>query len=176
MLLKDLNTRYDFDDESRWSAESRQLMICAVAMDPRFKLFASKLCTSVRGESAQEQMVWATVKDMAIQHWKFEEEEQSESQADGAIMSPPHKLARTGMGSLMSLYMDAAGEGGSIDAAVRVPSIKRRKDKLDAAIEQYKMIPCVGEDTDPLLFWKGWDHPGSALQPLLPLAAFVSSL
>ena len=55
-------------------------------------------------ESAQEQMVWATVKDMAIQHWKFEEEEQSESQADGAIMSPPHKLARTGMGLLMSLY------------------------------------------------------------------------
>jgi len=72
------------------SAESRQLMICAVVMDPRFKLFASKLCTSVRGESAQEKMVWATVKDMAIQHWKFEEEEQSESQADGAIMSPPH--------------------------------------------------------------------------------------
>ena len=50
-------------------------------------------------------MVWATVKDMAIQHWKFEEEEQSESQADGAIMSPPHKLARTGMGLLMSQYM-----------------------------------------------------------------------
>ena len=57
-------------------------------------------------ESAQEQMVWATVKDMAIQHWKFEEEEQSESQADGAIMSvAPHKLARTGMGLLMSQYM-----------------------------------------------------------------------
>ena len=62
-------------------------MICAVAMDPRFKFFASKLCTSVSGDNAQERMVWANVKDMAIQHWKFEEEEQGN--ADEAIMSSP---------------------------------------------------------------------------------------
>ena len=65
MLLKDLSARYDLDDESRWPAASRQLMICAVAMDPRFKSFASKLCAGVSEESAREDMVWVNVRDMA---------------------------------------------------------------------------------------------------------------
>ena len=66
----------------------------------------------------------------------------------------------------MSMYIDAGGGGErvAVDAVGRVQSMQRRKDMLDAAIEHYKKIPCVGEDTDPLLFWKGWDHPGSALQ------------
>jgi hypothetical protein len=52
MLLKDLSARYDLDDELRWPAASRQLMICAVAMDPRFKSFATKLCAGVSEERA----------------------------------------------------------------------------------------------------------------------------
>jgi hypothetical protein len=101
MLLKDLTAWYDLEDESLWPAASRQLMICAVAMDPQFKSFTLKLCTGVDGESARQDMVWANVRDMAIQHWKFENKE---AQVDDVIMSPePVKRARTGMGSMLSL-------------------------------------------------------------------------
>jgi hypothetical protein len=79
MLLKDLSARYNLEDEPRWPAALRQLMICAVAMDPRFKSFASKLFC-MGGESARQEMVWASVRDMAIQHWKFEEEPQNENE------------------------------------------------------------------------------------------------
>ncbi len=87
MLLKDLNAQYNLEYESRWPAASRQLMICAVAMDPRFKSFATKLCTGVGRESARQEMVWVNVRDMAIQHWKFEEEKANE-ESDVVIMSP----------------------------------------------------------------------------------------
>ena len=76
MLLKDLSARYNLEDESRWPAASRQLMICAVAMDPLFKSFASKLVCE-GGESARQGVVWATERDKAIQHRKFEEEKET---------------------------------------------------------------------------------------------------
>jgi hypothetical protein len=62
MLLKDMSAQYDSEDESQLPAASRQLMICAVAMDPRFKSFALKLCTGVGGESARQDTVWANVR------------------------------------------------------------------------------------------------------------------
>ena len=34
MLLKTVTQRYDFEDETRWSREARDLMICSLAMDP----------------------------------------------------------------------------------------------------------------------------------------------
>ena len=112
------------------------------------------------------------VGDMAIQHWKFEEEKGNE-EAD--IMSPqPVKRERTSMSSMMSLYMEAAGERQSVQAHDH--SVQIRKDALDAAIEQYRKIPCIHENSDPLLFWKGHDIPGSALEPLLPLAASISAV
>ena len=55
-------------------------------------------------------------------------------------------------------------------------SLQVRKEKLDAAIQQYRTIPCVDENSNPLLFWKGYDIPGSALEPLLPLAASISAV
>ena len=146
-------------------------MICAVAMDPRFKSFASKLCTGVIGATAQEEVVWANVRDMAIEHWKFDKEE--ENQEAGAVMSlPPVKRPQTGMGSMLSLYMEAAGEGQRDVTSI----VQNRKDKLDAAIEQYRKIPCLDEDSGPLLFWRGYDLPGSALEPLLPLAASIAAV
>jgi hypothetical protein len=63
---------------------------------------------------------------------------------------------------------EAAGETGN--------SIQQKKDMLAAAIEQYRKIPCVDENSDPLLFWKGYDQPGSALEPLLPFAASIAAV
>ncbi len=37
-------------------------------------------------------------------------------------------------------------------------------------------IPCVDENLDPLLFWKGYDLPGSALEQLLPFAASIAAV
>ena len=153
-------------------------MICAVAMDPRFKSFASNLCTvtGVGGESARQEMVWVNVRDIAIQHWKFEEEKEYE-ESDAVIMSPQAvKRARTGMGSMLSLYREAAGEGQSDAAEGRSHSVQKRRDMLDAAIEHYRKIPCVDENSDPLLFWKAYDVPGSALEPLLPFAASIAAV
>ncbi len=108
--------------------------------------------------------LWATVRDMAIQHWKFEEEKETED-SDAVIMSPqPVKRARTGMGSMMSQYMEAAGEGQSDAAEGTGQSVQTSKDMLDAAIQHYQRIPCVDENSDPLLFWKEYDVPGSALE------------
>ena len=80
----------------------------------------------------------------------------------------------TGMSSIMSLYMEEAGERQSVQAHDQ--SVQVRKDALDAAIEQYRKIPCIDENSDPLLFGKGHDIPGSALEPLLPLAASISAV
>jgi hypothetical protein len=119
------------------------------------------LCTGVSEERAQEETVWINVRDMAIQHWKFEGKK-GNKEAD--IMSPqPVKRVRTGMSSMMSLYMEAAGERQSVQAHDH--SVQVRKDALDAAIEQYRKIPCIDENSDPLLFWKGHDIPGTALEP-----------
>ena len=74
----------------------------------------------------------------------------------------------------MSLYMEAAGERQSVQSHDH--SVQVRKDALDAAIEQYRKIPCVDENSDPLLFWKGYDIPGSALEPLLQFAASISAV
>jgi hypothetical protein len=88
------------------------------------------------------------MRDMAIQHWKFEEEKGNE-EAD--FISPqPVKRARTGMSLMMSLYMEAAGERQSVQAHDH--SVQVRKDALGAAIEQYRKIPCIDENSDPLLF------------------------
>ncbi len=42
--------------------------------------------------------------------------------------------------------------------------------------EQYRKIPCVKKNSDPLLFWKGYDLPGSAIEPLLPFAASIAAV
>jgi hypothetical protein len=50
---------------------------------------------------------------------------------------------------------------------------------LDAAIrviKHYRKIPCVEENSDPLLFWKAYDVPGSVLEPLLPFAASIAAV
>jgi hypothetical protein len=47
MLLKSLPTqRYDFQNEASWSSQSRDLMVCSLALDPRFKHFAVQLLVS----------------------------------------------------------------------------------------------------------------------------------
>ena len=50
MLLKSLTQCYDFQNEARWSSQSRDLMICSLALDPRFKQLAVQLCGLSRGE------------------------------------------------------------------------------------------------------------------------------
>ncbi len=47
---------------------------------------------------------------------------------------------------------------------------------LDAAKGQYRKIPCVDENSDPPLFWKGYDLPGSALELLFPFAASIAAV
>ncbi len=48
-------------------------------------------------------------------------------------------------------------------------SIQNRREKLEAAIEQYRRMPFLDENSDPLLLWKGYDVPGSTLDIQLPL-------
>jgi hypothetical protein len=92
-------------------------------------------------------------------------------------MSPQAvKRVRTGMGSMLSLYREAAGEGQSDATEGRSHSVQKMTDMLDAAIEHYRKIPCVDENSDPLLFWKAYDVPGSALEPLLPFAASIAAV
>jgi hypothetical protein len=68
------------------------------------------------------------------------------------------------MGSMLSLYREAAGEGQSDAAELegRSHSVHKRRDMLDAAIEHYRKIPYVDENSDPLLFWKAYDVPVGA--------------
>ena len=61
----------------------RSVMLCAVAMDPRLRTLALKLCVGVIGASSQEEVVWATVRDMVL--WEFEMDIANE-EAD-AVMS-----------------------------------------------------------------------------------------
>ncbi len=68
MRLKSLTHRYNFQNEARWSSQSRDLMVCSLALDPRFKHFAVQLCGLPRGEN----YVWGVVKDAALRHRKFE--------------------------------------------------------------------------------------------------------
>ena len=77
---------------------------------------------------------------------------------------------------MMSQYMEAAGEGQSDAAEGTGQSVQKRKDMLDAAIQHYLRIPCVHENSDPLLFWKEYDVPGSALEPLLLFAASIAAV
>jgi hypothetical protein len=80
MLLKTVTQRYDFEDETRWSQEARDLMISSLAMDPRFKRFAVQLCPLSRSE----EYVWFVVKEMAMRHLKFEKQSDSlEVQSQG---------------------------------------------------------------------------------------------
>ena len=67
-------------------------------------------------------------------------------------------------------------EGQSDAAEGTGSSVQKRKDMLDAAIQHYRKIPCVDENSDPLLFWKAYDVPGSALEPLLPFAASIAAV
>ena len=62
MLLKSLTQRYDFQNEARWSSQSRDLMICSLALDPRFKQFAVQLCGLSRGED----YVWGVVAPLKV--------------------------------------------------------------------------------------------------------------
>ncbi len=135
-------------------------MVCVLALDPRFKEFASHMI------SGGDDIVWTLVKDMAIQHWKFECDEIVVD--DGAGTAPASKRARGQSGSLMDRFFAARGEAAGDS---RSETIQNKKDKLDAAIHQYKQLPVLEEREDPLQFWRGWDMPGSALAPLLPLAA-----
>ena len=64
MLLKTLTQRYDLQNENRWSNESRDLIICSLALDPRFKKFAVQLCCLSRGE----EYVWGVVRDAVVRH------------------------------------------------------------------------------------------------------------
>jgi hypothetical protein len=74
------------------------------------------------------------------------------------------------------LSFKAAGEDQTQCAEGTGNSVQKKKDMLNAAIEQYRKIPCVDEDSDPLLFWRGYDLPGSALEPLLPFAASIAAV
>ena len=55
---------------------------------------------------------------------------------------------------MLSLYMEAGADSGQRDIA---RTMQNRKDKLDAAIEVYRKISCLREDSDPLSFWRGYD-------------------
>ena len=104
MLLKDISEQYDFDNESRWGAESTQLMVllvCALALDPRFKEFAGHMVTG------GDDRVWIMVEDMTIQHWKFECDENIE--VDGAGAEPASKRSQVTSGSLMERFLSARG-------------------------------------------------------------------
>jgi hypothetical protein len=179
MLLKDLHERYDLEDETRWGADSRQLMICALAMDPRFKEFAVQLCAGVQGATSRSTLVWSMVRDMAIQHWKYEEPaEAAEPVIDSGqdIQSPPsEKRQKSGVSSFMHRYRASTNAAPVTSSAAR-NEISQKSDLLDAAIEKYKQLPLLEDSADPLEFWRGWDHTGSALEPLLPLAASLAAV
>ena len=91
MLLKTLMQRYDLQNESRWSNESRDLMICSLALDPRFKKFAVKLCGLSRGE----EYVWGVVKDAANRHKRFERVSAPVSTAEDEVVQQSPKRARS---------------------------------------------------------------------------------
>jgi hypothetical protein len=91
-------------------------------------------------KSNETDMMWAIVRDMAIQHWKFENED---TQAYAFILSlEPVKPARMSMGSMLSLYMVAAREDHSYATEGTGNSVQKKKDILDAAIEQYRPSLC----------------------------------
>ena len=76
---------------------------------------------------------------------------------------------------MLSLYMEAGGGSGEGQRDV-ARTLQNRKDKLDTAVEHYRMIPCFDEDSDPLSFWREYEVPGSVLEPLLPLAALIAAV
>jgi hypothetical protein len=54
-----------------------------------------------------DDMVWTMVRDLAIQHWKFECDEIVEGNGAGA--EPASKRAREPSGSLMDIFLTARG-------------------------------------------------------------------
>ena len=100
----------------------------------------------VLGANSQEEMVWAIVRDLATQHWKFEKDEEN-VEVDAVVPPQPVKRPRTGMVLMLSLYMEAGGGQREIGG-----TLQNRKDKLDTAVEHYRKIPCFDEDSDPSSF------------------------
>ena len=54
--------------------------------------------------------------------------------------------------------------------------MKAKRNVVSTMYGQYRKIPCLDEDSDPLSFWRGYDVPGSVLVPLLPLAALIAAV
>ena len=156
MLLKTVTQRYDFEDETRWSREARDLMICSLAMDPRFKRFAVQLCPLSRSE----EYVWFVVKEMAMRHLKFEK------QSDSLELQSPEKRQKTSMFAELEEFIE---EGPIVGSS----SVHCSSSSLDTALEAYKRMPALSQDSDPLLFWRDYDTPTSPVLPLLPLAASI---
>ena len=155
MLLKSLTQCYDFQNEARWSSQSRDLMICSLALDPRFKQLAVQLCGLSRGED----YVWGVVKDAALRHRKFE------SGHDEITCTAPKKQ-KTGFFSALHQFI--------ADGPPMSSSTETHED-LDASIDTYRKMPVLSQDADPLDFWK--DNSASPLlKALLPLAASVAAV
>ena len=157
MLLKSLTHRYDFQNEARWSSQSRDLMVCSLALDPRFKHFAVQLCGLSRGED----YVWGVVKDAALRHRKFEKRSDE-------VLPPALKRPRTGFFDALHEFIE---EGPPMSSIADTDSAH----ELDVAIESYRKMPVLPQDADPLGFWRD-NSASSLLRPLLPLAASVSAV
>ena len=98
MLLKSLMQRCDFQNETRWSIESRDLMICSFALHPRFKQYAVHLCS----QSPGEEYVWGVVKDTATENERFEKVSAADpAEVEVPVLQSPRKRIKTGLfGSL----------------------------------------------------------------------------
>ena len=161
MLLKNLTQRYNLQDERRWSVESRDLMICSLALDPRFKNFAVQLCGLSRGEA----YVWGVVKDSAIRHKRYERVA-SESEE---VVQPSPKRVKSGFFSAFEAFVN---EGPPASSSQHSSS---ESNSIDVAIETYRQMPVLSQDADPLRFWET-NSAATVLQPLLPLAASVAAV
>ena len=108
--------------------------------------------------TGSDDRVWIKVKDMAIQHWKFECDDNIE--VDGAEAEPVSKLSPVTSGSLMERFLTARGAAAGYSSS---ETIQKKKERLDAAIHQNRRLPLLEETEHPLQFWLcGWDVPGSA--------------
>ncbi len=159
MLLKSLTHRYDFQSEARLSIQYRDLMVCSLALDPRFKHFPVQLCGLSRGED----YVWGVVKDAALRHIKFEKRSDE-------VPPPAPTRPRTGFFNALHEFIE---EGPLMSSIADTDSDSTYE--LDVAIESYRKLPVLPQEADPLGFWRD-NSASSLLRPLLPLAASVSAV
>jgi hypothetical protein len=144
----------------------KDLMICSLPLDPRFKKYAVQL----RGLSRGEECVWGVVKDSATRHKRFEKACAADHvEAEVSVFQSPPKRIKTGFVSSSSALMD---EGAPASSSSPDPSRDSQR-MPEVAIKTYREMLLLSQDADPLQFWEA-NATNIVLQPLLPLVSVGS--